>query len=769
SRAANGVIIVTTKRGKAGKSNININSEYGIGHYTKLWDLVTGPQHAQILNEEYVNDGGSASTIPYPNIDSVGTYDRLHLIFRNANQTVNNISISGGNEKTKFYLGGDFTSQQSILKLQDFQRWGFRSNIDHTFSKRLSFGSSISYSRTKRSLSPNGDTGGILNTGLHTPTLTPIFTADGGYNRSERFNNPYVLFDNNNDHAYGAHLIANAYLKWKLIDHLEFKSSWSIDDNNYHEFVYYNANLTQGKSTNGSATDSRTTNTRYIGEQTLNYNNSFNGGKHIISAFLGNTLQKNKYENATIRGTYFPSTSFSAISAAATVTGTTTGTINSGLISYFGGLNYTFDQKYVVDANVRRDASSKFGSNNRWANFPSFGVAWLLGKEHFIQDKLMFIDQLKLKASLGWTGNQEINDFASIATWQGGSNYNGQSGISPLQLGNSNLKWETTRQWDLGLEAAVLKNRITFTFDYYNKSTYNLLLSVPVPAKSGFTSIYENQGAVSNKGVEFQINSVNIQTKDFQWTSFFNIAHNVNKVTKLETPFTQYNRDWVRLQQGYSMYSFWLYKQLYVDPQTGNAVYEDVNKDGKITTDDRQIVGNAFPKIYGGLGNNLSYKNFDFNVFVYYSSGNKVLNMNRYFQEHAGDRGTSWSMQASMLRAWQKPGDITDIPRITTKVNEDGSYNHNFASSRFMEDASFVRVKNITLGYSLPNELLARTSFTKVRAYLNVTNPFTITNYSGADPEVNVAQGSNNGTVQGLDFSMPPHPRVITFGINVGF
>lgn len=769
SRAANGVIIITTKRGsRSGKTKVTFNSEVGWGKAPKLWDLVTGPQHAEILNEAYLNDGGAPATVPYPVTDTIGTYDRLHLIFQTALQQTHNVAVSGGNGKTKFYLGGDFTKQASILKLQDFQRLGFRANIDHTLNKALTIGLSTSYSSTTRSLSPNGDTGGILNTGLHTPTLTPIFKPDGSYNNGERFNNPYILFENNNDKAYGKHLIVNGYLKWQILPNLSFRSSWSLDDNAYHEFVYHNANLTSGRATSGRATDANTSNVTWIGEQVFNYNVSYNN-KHNLSIFAGNTLQKSQYQSASIIGTNFPSISFSAISAAAIVTGSTTGVINSGLISYFAGVNYNFENKYIFDANIRTDASSRFGANNQWGRFPSLGAAWRIGEEKFIKNNVSFIDELKLKGSLGWTGNQNIANFASAGLWSGGNNYQDNPGIAPSQLANPNLKWETTRQWDLGLQTAVLDNRLRFEFNYYDKKTTDLLLSVPIPAKTGFISIYDNIGAVSNKGFEFEISSANVSNRNFQWTSSFNIAHNKNVITKLPTAFTQYNRDWVKLQQGYSMYSFWLYKQLYVDPKTGNAVYEDVDKNGKITSDDRQIVGNAFPKFFGGFTNNFTYKGFDLNVFVYFSQGNKVFNMNRYFQEHAGNRGTSWSMQASMLRAWKKDGDITDIPRITNKVNTDGSYNHNFESSRFLEDASFIRLRNVAFGYTLPNNLTSKVGIEKLRAYVNVTNLFTITNYSGADPEVNVAQDYSNQTVQGLDFSMAPHPRTINVGLNVTF
>ncbi|PQA54461.1 SusC/RagA family TonB-linked outer membrane protein [Siphonobacter curvatus] len=778
ARGANGVIIITTKRGsKNGKTKINFSTSVGVAKAPKLWDLTTGPQHAEILNEQWINDGNPAATRPFRpvseggqgNPQDQGTYDRLSLVFRTAVQQSNNLSITGGNEKTQFYLGGEVTNQNSILKLQDFQRLGFRVNVDHQINKKLQVGLSTSYSATKRQLARTGDTGGILNTGLHTPTLTPLFAADGSYNRGERFNNPYVLLENSNNYAYGKHLIANAYLKWNLTKDLTFKSSWSLDDNYYNEAVYYNANLTEGRATNGSATNATTLDRTWIAEQLLNYIAPL-GEKHFLTVFLGNTLQRNEFQRSTITGTNFPSTQFTTISAAAITTGSTTGITPSGLISYFGGANYSFDSRYSVDLNVRTDASSRFGANNRWGTFPSAGVSWRLGQERFIRENVRFVNDLKLKASIGWTGNQSIPDFASLGLWSGGNNYLDRPGVSPAQLANQNLKWETTRQWNVGLEAALFANRLKFEWDVYNKYTTDLLLQVPIPAKTGFSSSFQNLGEMSNKGFEFQITSVNISSNKLEWTTSFNVAHNVNTIEKLPISFTQYNRDWVRLQEGQPMYSFWLYKQLYVDPQTGNAVYDDSRtKDGKITTDDRQIVGNAWPAYYGGLRNSFRFNSFDFSFFFYFSQGNKVFNMNRYFQEHAGSRGTSWSLLASQMRRWQQPGDVTDIPRVTILPNADGSYNHNFESSRFLEDASFIRLRSVALGYSLPTAILSKVRLQQARLYVNATNLLTFTKYSGPDPEINTAQDYANATVQGLDFSMPPHPRTVEVGLNLTF
>lgn len=781
ARGANGVIIITTKRGqKNTKTKVTLNSEYGISQMGKLWELASGPDHATIINEAWVNDGKSFETRPYRPASEIingvaglgvpetqGTYDRLTPLLRTAQQQTYNLSASGGDSKTTFFLGLNYTFQEATLRLMDFERLGFRLNLDHNISKNLQVGISNSYSRTKRQLVRAGDTGGILNTGIQDATLLPIFNEDGSYADNGRFNNPWILLSNNHHYTYGKHLISNTYLKWNILGNLSFKSSWSLDDNEYYETVYYNSRRREGLSANGSGTDVNTSKQTWSAEQLINYHTSIRE-RHFLALFAGNTIERTSFTRVTASGSNYPSPEFTRIISAAITSGSTVGS-SSAMLSWFGGANYSYDNRYSADINIRSDASSRFGQNNRWAFFPSGGLSWRISEENFFKNRFPQVNELKFKTSIGVTGNQDIDDFASLGLWEGGQNYLSNPGISPFQLGNKDLKWETTRQANIGVESSLLDNRLILELNYYDKKTTDLLLNVPAPIKTGFASTLQNLGEMSNAGFEFQISSQNIRKGSFGWNTTFNITHNKNKITRLESSFSQYNRNWVRLEEGYPMYSFWLYRQLYVDPQTGNAVYEDVNKDGKITTDDRQITGNAWPRFYGGLKNGVTWRSFDFSAFVYFSYGNKVLNMNRYFQENGGQRGINWSMSKSMMDRWQKPGDVTEIPRSYTLANPDGSYNHNFESSRFMEDGSFVRLRNVSAGYTLPDRILIRTGISQVRIYVNATNLWTFTRYSGPDPEVNTAANFANGTVQGLDFSVPPQPRTVVFGFNVTF
>lgn len=773
ARGANGVILVTTRRGSSDqKTRVQLGVEYGFAKAAKLWDLASGPETAQILNEAWINDGKDPALVPYRSKSSGGlglpeeqhTYDRQSVAFRTAAIQNYSLSVTGGNGRTKFYVGGEFTSQEAIVKTQDFKRASFRVNLDHDINKKVALSTSSSLSWTRRSLSQIANSPkGILQASVNHSTLLNPFNEDGSYARYGIFDNIYAIIENSDHHTYRLRTVDNVNLTWKILKGLRFKSSYSVDYNNYREKRYYNTNLAEGQP-NGSATEANAQNYTLTAEQLLNFNRDF-GTVHSLAAFIGNSVQYTGLHTQTITGSGFPGNDFKEFASAAVTTGSSASS-SSALVSWFGGINYSLLNRYSFDGNLRADASSRFGSNHRWGFFPSLGLAWTLSEERFLKN-VKFIDALKLKTSIGWTGNQNIDDFASIGLWSGAGTYDGKSGLVHSQLANPDLKWETTRQWNLGLEGSLWDGRVTFELDYYNKYTYDLLLSTPIPGKTGFSSTYSNVGAMSNKGLEFQISSQNIHAKDLEWSTSFNISHNENRVEKLPVSFSQYDRDWVRLEQGKPMYSFWLYKQLYVDPETGNAVYDDVDKSGKITVADRQIVGDAWPDFTGGLRNTLRYKNFDLGVFFYFSVGNDVFNMNRFFQEHGGMRGTNWGLLKSQMRRWQKPGDQTDIPRASTLPNADGSYNNGFASSRFLEDGSFLRLRNVSLGYTLPKALTAKAGIKKLRVYVNMTNLFTITGYSGADPEGNTAADYTHGTVQGLDFAIPPQPRQIVFGVNV--
>ena len=767
ARGANGVILITTKHGSRNrKTQVSFKAEIGWAKAAKLWDVMDGPHHAELLNERYLNDGGDPAKLPY-DVSKVGNYPLQDVVFRTANIHNYDVSVSGGSDKTNFFIGGSYTSQEAIVRTQDYQRIGLRINLDHNINKNVKLSTSNSLTYTSRSVTNIGDgPTSLLQPSVQHTTMNNPFDENGNYTYDGSFENVYAIIDNIDNKSKGVRTINNVNVAWKITDDLQFKTSYSLDFNYNRAKRYFNSKMKSGYP-NGNADEVYLTHYTLTAEQLLNYNKTL-GKIHNLSAFAGNSVQYTGLRSVSLTGSNFPSDNFKEITSAA-VTSASSGKTASSLVSWFGGVNYSLLDRYILEFNVRADASSRFGENNRWGYFPSFGTSWRISEEKFFQPLKKVVNEFKIKGSLGWTGNQEIDNYASLGLWSGGGVYNDESGVIQTQLANSDLKWETTRQWDLGFEASLFDDRLSVEFDVYNKYTTDLLLETPIPAKTGFSSIYKNYGEMSNSGVEFSLTSHNIIKKNFSWTTRFNISHNANKIERMDNPITAYNRDWFRLEEGKPMYSLWLYKELGIDSQTGNAIYEDLDGDGKITTADRQICGDAWPTVNGGLNNSFKYKDFDLSFLFSFSIGNKVLNLWRYFMENGGVYGANRAFLWSQYDRWTKPGDNATLPRLTTSTNPDGSKNYGFQSSRYLENGSFLRLRNISLGYTLPKRVARQASIENARVYVNVTNLFLITKYSGPDPESNVGSGSYNGTVQGLDFGLPPQPRQIVLGLNVTF
>ncbi|HLN54668.1 MAG TPA: TonB-dependent receptor [Bacteroidales bacterium] len=770
ARGANGVVIITTKRGQYNSApSIRFNASSGFSKVPELWDLVTGPEQAVIINEAWANDGKDFSKRPFRPVSEGGrglpeeqpTYDRLNDLFRTGMLQSYDLSVSGGNDITRYYIGGDFSSQEATLKPVKFQRAGARINIDQKITKKISLGVSNTLSRTFRNQARVGDgpNGGMLQAALHTPTYLPKENADGSPAKWAGFDNLDVLIKYTDIKAASYRYVGNVKLNYDILKNLKFTSSFSLDFNDYDEFQYWNDLTNLGAASNGYGSDGDSKNQIWINEQTLEYRMLL-AKKHGFTFLAGNTIQKNTRQSKMIEGYGFPNNSFKLISSAATQTGTVTHSA-FGLLSYFGRVNYDYASKYFVSLSMRADASSKFGKNNKWGYFPSIGLGWQVKEESFIKN-VSWISSLKLRSSIGLTGNQNgINDYASRGLWSGGFNYLDQPGTSPEQLENPELKWESTMQADFGFDFSVMKDRFSLSFDIYSKYTKGLLLAVPIPSATGFNSIFRNEGEMSNKGFELTLTSENIASKNFHWTTSLNMSRNKNLIEKLSIPINQYNRDWVRMQEGYPMFSFWLYRQMYVDPQTGNSVFEDVNNDDVITVADRQIIGDTWPDLFGGINNTFQIFKFDLNIFLNFQTGNDVYNLNRFFLESGGTRDANRSLHKNQMNRWQKPGDITDVPRVTTLGN-----NYRLEqNSRFLEDGSFVRLRTLSLGYTIPKSITSKAYIKSARIYCQGTNLILLKRYLDPDPEVNVS--GNNQNVQGLDLGTPPQPRIVEFGINL--
>ncbi|WP_205511244.1 SusC/RagA family TonB-linked outer membrane protein [Longitalea arenae] len=794
ARGANGVVIITTKRGNYNAAaRINLKASTGWAKAPELWTLTSGPEHAEIVNEFYANsyqdavaandvagmakyryrpfraltDNPAATPAPRGLPEDQQTYDRLHKLFRTARLQEYDLSLQGGSKSTKYYIGAGYTSQEAIIRPVDFNRASFKLNLDQKVNEEVQVGVSNSLYRSFRNQARAGDgpQGGLLQSALHTATYLPELNADGTPARWAGFDNLDVLINNYDVNTISLRYIGNLYADAEILPDLKFRTSWSLDYNHYNESEYWN-NLTQlgAAPTNGLATSIQTQNTTWINENTLQYRKNL-FGQHALGILVGNSIQSNSLRTDSLSGSGFPNNSFTSIASAATRSSSQK-FARANLVSFFSRVDYNYSGKYFLEFSIRADGSSRFGKNNQFGYFPSVGAAWRVREENFLKD-LNWLSDLKIRASVGLTGNQNgINNFAALGLWSGGAGYpdntggTDQPGTAPQQLGNADLKWEKTRQANIGADIAFLNGALAVEVNFYSKYTTDALLQLPIQAISGFNSYSTNMGEISNKGYEVSIFSHNIRRKDLSWTTSFNISGNVNKIEKLPTAVNYYNRDWVRLQEGHSLYSFWLYKQQYVDPQTGAAVFEDVTKDGAITVADRQILGSAIPKLFGGITNNLRYRDFDLGISFTYQYGNKIFNLNRFFGEGGGTRDGNRVLLASQLIRWQKPGDITDVPRVT-------AYGNNYTleqNSRFLEDGSFIKLNALTFGYTIPQRIVSKAHIQNIRFYFVGSNLLWIKKYTGPDPESNVTASQN---VQGLDLGTPPQPRSWQLGLNV--
>lgn len=775
SRGANGVILISTKRGSfEQKPKVNFNASYGQAKATKLWELTTGPEHAQLVNEWWINTGKDTPSLnrtsanrPFRPVSEGGrglpeeqqTYDRLGELFRTANLSNYDLSLTGGTKTTKYYIGGGYNTQEAIIKPITFQRASFKVNLDQKVNDKVQVGVSNSFTRTYRNQARAGDgpAGGLLQAALHTPTYLSPVNEQGVLVGRAGFDNLTLLLDNYNVNSTSLRYIGNLYTDIELLPNLKFRSSWGIDYNNYNESEYWNNLLISG-SPNGLATSSITQFTTWLNEQTLTYRKKI-GTHHSFGVLIGNTLQSDQQTRTYAEGRGFANNQFTQISSAATTAGSQSWS-KSNLASFFGKVDYNYAGKYLIDFSVRADGSSRFGNNRQWGYFPSVGAGWRIKQESFLRD-VQWLSDLKIRSSVGITGNQNgIGNFASQGLWTGGASYQGSAGIAPQQLGNSDLQWERTRQFNVGLDASLANARVSVELNYYNKYTSNGLLQLALPAATGFSGYWSNAAEISNKGFEFVLNTVNIRKGGFNWTTSFNVAQNVNKIEKLPNPLRYGSRDLILLQQGTPLYSFWVYKELGVNPETGNVIYEDVNKDGQITVADRQIFGSIWPKFFGGLTNNFTYKGFDANLFFSFQYGNKIYNHNRFFGEGGGARDAARIIFAKNNDRWQKPGDITDVPRPDgVNVN-----NYRDGGSRWLEDGSFLRLRSLNVGYTLPKTITKRIGAESLRVYVSGTNLFLITKYTGLDPESSASSDQNQ---QGIDLGTPPQPRGVQVGINI--
>lgn len=756
ARAANGVVLITTKRGTNSAPSFKISTYYGFEEAVNEPDLVSGPEFEMLMNESARNNGQPE---PYANPQSAVDTDWANTVFRQGTVRNVDLSISGGNEIIRYAISGSNFGQDGVVEPTTYDRSSARINLDLDANDNLSLGTSITYSFSNRNRARNNDNiTGVLGGVYFIPSNLPVFQEDGSYTKFSIFENPVAAATEIDFNMDVNRLIGNVFGEYELLPNLNFRTSWSYDYNQVKEDRYDNTFTNNGAAVNGSALSTVALITSWTGENTLDYR--FYTGDHNFNALVGTSLQETDFERTTAEGQQFPSNDFQRIEDAAVQTSSSDGT-SSGILSVFGRFQYDYDARYLATFTVRRDGSSRFGENNQWGTFPSVALGWVPSEESFFN--VDWINNLKIRGSYGITGNQGgIGNFQARGLW-GGASYTDSPGTTPEQLSNPDLKWETTKQLDLGLDLTILDDRLTITYDYYHKKTEDLLLAVPVPLSTGFAELVQNFGEVENKGMEFSLSADILRRENLSWRTQFNIAGNRNKILKLAAPFNVYNRDLYRYEEGASLYSFFFHNQLGVDPETGDPIFEDVDGNGTFNPNvDRKIVGDANPDFFGGITNTVNVSNFDLSVFFQYTYGNDQLNWNRFFQEHGGTRNTNFL--SSQLDRWQQPGDQTDIPRLSSQ-----NYAGNLRPSRFVEDGSYLRLKNATLGYSLPAGILAKLggSITRARFYITGQNLLTFTNYSGLDPEVTATATTN--LTRGIEFYTIPQARTVIGGFDITF
>lgn len=793
SRAANGVVLIQTKSAQAGRQ-FSVDMYAGIQYVPQKGrpDMMNAREYAQ-FRKEIAEENGLPVDPAYQNPESLGKgTDWYDILLRPA--AIQNYSINYGYGDGKFKSSSilSYFNQDGVLLNSNYQRFSGRANTEYNFSEKVRVGANIAPSfAINNTPSSDGnwteDKSSILQGAMLTTPLAVHKNPDGTIPITASgpglFDNPnwYNVVKIDKNKTQNIRLLANAFLEIQPIKDLHIKTSINTDLNQ-KTWSYFKP------STSGEIYQSPTQIPRskqstnlfhtWVWENTATYSKVTDN--HSFDILIGQSAQKYKDDYTYILGTNYPDDKIKTLNAAATITGN--GDINEwALLSYIGRLNYNYKGKYLLSAAIRRDGSSRFGSNNRWGNFPSISVGWVLSDENFMKsfvDKFSFI---KLRASYGIVGNDQIGNYTHLATIvTTNSSFNNvlASGRSISGMGNTDLGWERNRQFDIGLDLGLFNNRVSFMYDYYVKNTDALLFSLEVPISSGFTNIQSNAGKLKFWGHEFTVSSKNL-TGQLKWTTDLNIAYNDNKCLELgvdDAPLISNNITAVgqRIGQFYGLVWEGLYKSQqdydnypkHAQADIGTVRYKDVNKDGIITQgDDRAALGNASPLWNLGMTNSFSYKNLDLSIITSGAFGFKLANM---VDQFAGNLDGVFNVYKDVANRWRSAENPGNGRYGTTKMGTTAP-ERDWFSSRFLYNGNYFTIKNITLGYQVP--LKNRSAVKSLRLYMSLQNVYTFTNYIGANPEVNInsvgnAAGSLN---QGFDYTTYPLPRTITLGANINF
>lgn len=783
ARAANGVVLITTKRGKAGQTSFNFSMYRGVQQRWRTIKQLNTREQAELMREASYSNGAAANEVISA---GAGETDWLDEVFRTSPIANYDFSVRGGEKNIKYSLSMNYFDQEGILIATGFKRYSTRLNLDYQLTKRITLGSSLMLSRSDRDRSDAGNTNeGVLSNAIRKLPAIPVYDIFGNYVLNDPVGrlNPVaianeVTFRTVNDRVFG-----NIFGMVEIMPGLSFKSLFGVDYISVKDNRFFPNTAIQ--NSNRRAYNGMNQNFTWLNENTINYNKSFDA-IHNLSVLLGNSVQESREEGLDVATVGAPTNS---ITFATSILdgGGATGTA-WGISSLFGRVSYDYVGKYLLSASFRRDGSSRFGTENRYGFFPSVSGGWRVSAEPFMQN-LTFLNDLKIRGSVGAIGNQSIGDFTHRGLYSSGNNYMGSNGLFPTDIPNSNLKWETTVQSNAGVDITILNNRVTLMADVYYKKTNDLLVRVDIPSTTGFGSTLMNIGNVENKGVELSLTTENL-TGAFKWRTSANVGFNENKILRLENDTLDItssigaslgagNNIVGRARVGEPIGSFFGHRShgVYASDETnttglrnnsatgyifrgGDMIFADIDGNGVIDADDIVNIGRGFPVMQGGIVNDFAYKNFSLNIFLQYSYGNQVFNQTRAITDNmsAANRATR-----QVLRRWRQPGDVTDVPKAI--AGADLAANSR-PSSRWIEDGSYMRIKTVTLAYDFPRQLIDRLHLRNVRVYATAQNLFTFTRYTGFDPEVNFSQ---NPLLFGVDLGTYPQARTLMLGLNVGF
>ena len=765
AQGANGVVLITTKRGTTAKPKVSLDVYTGVSQVWNTLPVLNGEQYRDLMTEMGLTTDWDSYT---------ERTDWQDEIFQNGFSQNYQASVSGKTEGTSYFVSAGHLSQEGAVRSSEIARSNFKINFDQDINDWLKIGTRIAYTSYKDvDVNDNNSVnqGGVLLGALTTPSIIGVYNANGMFtsNPFQNWENPLASTDGLDREYNNERFLGNIYLEAKFLENFKYRFNYGIDNSNGIFDSFLDPFRTGfGVAIGGQGINNTDKKSYYIVENTLSFNKRFN--KHTVEALVGSVAQKFSYENSSIQTRNFASASVTTPNGGSEIFDASAFKSERANASFLSRVNYSFDDKYLLTANFRADGSSVFGPNKRWGYFPSFSVGWRVSNENFMKDD-NFINDLKIRAGWGIVGNDNINAYSYLGRVGSGANYPfggaAQPGTFPASIENLELKWEESEQTNIGFDLTMFDNRINITADAYLKKTNDLLLNAPLPTATGFDNAIRNIGEIQNKGIEFALNTVNIQSDNLSWKTGFNISFNRNEVISLvgqellQGGITGGRGEASLVREGEPLGSLYGYIFGGVDPTTGDAYY--VDRDGNSTftpsADDRTIIGDANPDFIYGITSNLNYKGFGLFVFLQGSQGNDMLNVTRIDTEGMIDPK---NQSTAVLNRWRQPGDITNIPRASF-----GNSDNSRVSTRFIEDASYLRFKTITLSYNLPQTIIDKLGITALKIYGTGENMFTITDYSGFDPEVNAFGGSN--TVQGIDFGTYPQTRNVIFGINATF